>query len=254
MYTKGMLRSQTLDERLVRVSSSAGAGYLLNRDYASVLRKVEGEPGVNASAPISHAAREALAAFQIASIPQVERVKLGDAAYRFIHGQTSQQKENCDVVGVLTGGRGLVLGEAKGTELLKSLRQITSSAKALSDRGVGVVRSSVLVAPAPHYLECPPGLVSVSQARGRWRLSSAQPWGKAMLEAVKNIGFDPQYDYLIVRDNVFGSTNGLGLAVPKTGDACLYTNREWTGSDLLPDWRPIRKLKIPAVVDVTFLT
>ncbi len=65
------------------------------------------------------------------------------------------------------------------------------------------------------------------------------------MEATNNIGLDPRYDYLIVREGSFGVANGLGLAISKTGDSFLYTNREWSGLELSPIWGPIRKLKLP---------
>ncbi len=53
-------------------------------------------------------------------------------------------------------------------------------------------------------------------------------------------------------------TNNLGLAVTRTGDEFLYTNRQWSGDRLLPDWGPIRKFKLPetegAPVEISFVT
>jgi hypothetical protein len=117
----------------------------------------------------------------------------------------------------------------------------------------------VVVGPLPLYLECPPGIATVSQARGQWKISAPQLAGKyaASLETANDIGLDPRYDYIITREGSFGSTNGLGLAASKTGDAFLYTNREWSGRELSQNWGPIRKLKLPgtdgASVDLTFV-
>jgi hypothetical protein len=249
-----------LDETLIRTSSRAGIGYTLNRDHEPLLRHVEGEPGVSASAPPSHAAREALAALRIASFPHVARVLIGEAAYSHLYPHGGQKRTNCDVVGLLNDSHGAILGEGKGTELLGSLQQLTASARVLRDRGAGgIVRSSVLVAPVPLYLECAPGLATVSQARGQWKISAqhlAQQYS-AVVETANDIGLDPRYDYLIFKEGSYGRTNGLGLAASKTGDAFLYTNREWSGRELQPNWGPIRKLKLPetdgASVDLTFV-
>jgi hypothetical protein len=254
-------RSRKLDEALIRTSSLAGVGYTLNRDHAGVLRKVEGEPGVSASAPPSHAAREALAALQIASFPLVEKVLMGEAAYRHLYPGGGQKQTNCDVIGLLSTSRGVILGEGKGTKLLDSLQQLTASATALHNRGAsGIVRSAILVTQLPLYLECPSGLATVSQARGQWKISEphlTQQYAWA-IAAANDLGLDPRYDYPIFGDKISGSMNGLGLAVSKTGDSSLYTNREWTGRELLPNWGPIRKLKLPATdrasVDLTFVS
>ena len=139
--------------------------------------------------------------------------------------------------------------------MLHGLRQLTASAEALHESGSGgVVRSSVLVAPLPLYLTCPPGLVTVSQAKGHWELSAPDPAKKysAAVEAANDIGLDPGYDYLIFYDNgSAGSMTGLGLAASKADDPVLYTNREWSGSELLPNWGPIRPLTLPESENAT---
>lgn len=247
-----MLRERTrkLDETLVRISSLAGSGYTINRDYSAALRKVVGEPGVSPSQAHSHsdAAREALAALRIASIAQVERVLIGKDAYSYIHGNSGPMRKNCDVVGLLTGGTGAILGEGKGTRLLDALQQLTASAKALRERGrEGAVRSALLVAPAPPYLECAAGLMTVTQGRGHWTLSEphlAKQY-RGALETANQIGLDPRYDYLLFsEEQASDQMAGLGLAVSKSGDTLLYSNRPWTGERLLPGWGPIRKLRL----------
>lgn len=104
------LRSEAVDESLVQKSSRAGVGYILDRKFANVLRKIEGEPGVDSSAPPSHALREALVALKLASRSEITRVLLGEAAYAVIHQRGGSKRTNCDVVGIIEKNRGVALG------------------------------------------------------------------------------------------------------------------------------------------------
>ncbi len=249
LYMKPMLRARALrpDDALIRDSSAAGVRFTLNRDYASALGKVEGEPGVDRLAQRADAVREALVALDIASRPEVEKVYMGEAAYFHLYGRKKQTKENCDVVGILSGQRGAVLGEGKGTDILKSLRQLTASVRALQEARPGeIVRSSMIVTPLPAYLECRAGLATVSQALGQWTMSAPQPTNRydRILDEANRIGLDPRYDYLIAPNDSFGNATGLGLAASRTGDSFLYSNRAWDGTNLASIWGPIRKLTL----------
>ena len=73
---------------------------------------------------------------------------------------------------------------------------------------------------------------------------------------VYSAGLDPRYEYLILKEGVFGALNGIGLAVSTLGDSFLYTNRQWMNGELSPTWGPIRKLTLPeaqaAGVNISF--
>jgi hypothetical protein len=241
------LRTKDRDTQLVAQSSRAGVGYLLNRDFSTALRKVQGEPGIARNAHRSDAVREALVALQIASRPDVTKVLLGDAAYSFLYPPGSRKQTNCDVIGILADRRGVILGEGKGKDLFGSLQQISASAKALSCSDVSrSVQSSLVVARPPIYLQCEPGYFSVSNAKGHWKLSepSLNLQYSAALDEANELGLDPRYDYLVVKEGGSGRLNGLGLAVSKTGDEALYSNRPWFAGELSSDWGPIRKLRM----------
>jgi len=104
----------------------------------------------------------------------------------------------------------------------------------------------MIIAVPPLYLDCPESLNSVSEARGHWKLSEerlSQQYDGA-LKTANSVGLDPRYEYLLVKEGVFGALNGIGLSVPKFGDDFLYTNRQWVNGELSPSWGPIRKLTL----------
>jgi hypothetical protein len=245
-----------INEGLVKMSSRSGVGYELNRNLAPPLRKVVGEPGVASGAPRAHALREAFVALQIASLAQVEQVLIGDEAYRYIYPNGGPKQKNCDVVGVLEGHRGLVLGEGKATDVPASLRQLSSSAEALARRGTATVRTTFVAARKPMVLTCPVGLVSVSDATGKWNTSVPDVRWAGAVESANRLPLDPRYEYLLLPDGESGPLNGLGMAVSRTGDSLLYSNRAWSGTELLKEWRQIKKLRVPstdnAPVNITF--
>jgi hypothetical protein len=226
---------------------SSGEGFSLNKDFAPVLRKVKGDLGVNPKAPKSDFAREAYAAFLIASRSNVTDVLIGKEAYEYIYPNGGRNKTNCDVVGL--GRSGIVLGEGKGKNLMTSFRQLDDSACALSGRGAGGrVSSCLVVAREIPYIMCPPGITSVSEARGRWRSPDISPSREQLraIEAAKQLDLNPAYDYLLFSEEAnAGKLTGLGLAVSKSGDNFVYTNRMWINGELAQFWTPIRKLVLP---------